>query len=72
RFRLEHQILAGLSHPNIASRIDGGVSKDGLPYLVMEYIKGKSILKYCNANQLSIQERIPLFGQVCKAVEYAH
>src|SRR5262245_46797637 len=43
RFRHERQILAALDHPNIARLLDGGVSEDGLPYFVMEYIAGAHI-----------------------------
>ena len=40
RFNAEHQILANLNHPNIARLLDGGITADGLPYLVMEYVPG--------------------------------
>jgi serine/threonine-protein kinase len=61
RFRVERQILAKLNHPNIARLLDGGVSAEGLPYLVMEYVEG-----------LPIDARSRLFRTVCGAVEYAH
>ena len=72
RFRRECQILARLEHPNIARLLDAGVSSDGLPYLVMEYVDGKPINQYCEAAQLSIRERLELFRQVCSAVHHAH
>lgn len=72
RFRLEKQILAGLHHPNIASLIDGGISDDGLPYLVMEFVDGISIDQYCDQHQLSIDKRLSLFKTVCQAVQHAH
>lgn len=72
RFKLEQQILAGLQHPNIASLIEGGVSEDGLPYLVMEYVEGQPLLKYCDDHRMSIDQRLDLFGVVCDAVQYAH
>lgn len=72
RFKREQQILAGLSHPNIAQLFDGGVTADGLPYLVMECVDGQSILEYCDENKLNFEERIDLFKQVCRAVQYAH
>lgn len=72
RFKLEQQILAGLNHPNIASRLDGGITHDGLPYLVMEYVEGMPILNYCDSKNLTIKKRIQLFIQVCEAVQYAH
>ncbi|MCL2660419.1 MAG: serine/threonine-protein kinase [Acidobacteriaceae bacterium] len=70
RFRQERQILAGLDHPNIASLHDGGVTEDGLPYLVMDYIDGEPLLDWCKDK--SVQERIHLFQQICSAVQYAH
>jgi eukaryotic-like serine/threonine-protein kinase len=72
RFRLERQILADLNHPHIARLLDGGTTPDGLPYFVMEYIDGTSILEYCNEHKLSIKERLELFLQVCSAVQFAH
>jgi hypothetical protein len=72
RFRMERQILANLDHPNIASMLDGGITEDGLPFLVMEYVEGRPIDEYCGANALSIRERIALFVTVCAAVRYAH
>ncbi len=72
RFRLERQILAGLSHPYIARMLDGGVSEDGELYLAMEYVNGLPIQRYCAQHSLSIRERIELFKSVCTAVRFAH
>jgi len=72
RFRNERQILAKLEHPNIARLFDGGTSDDGLPYFVMEYIRGKSIIEYCVENNLGVRERLALFSTVCDAVQHAH
>jgi non-specific serine/threonine protein kinase/serine/threonine-protein kinase len=72
RFRQERQILANLSHPNIALLLDGGTTDDGLPYLVMEFIAGQPLTGYCNQHNLGLTERLRLFRQVCAAVEYAH
>ena len=72
RFMLERKILAQLEHPNIASLIDGGSTTDGLPYLVMEYIEGEPITKFCDSHQFSVEERLELFRKVCAAVSYAH
>src|SRR5262249_58180437 len=43
RFIVERQILASLSHPYIARLLDAGHCEDSQPYLVMEYVAGKSI-----------------------------
>ncbi len=72
RFRNERQILAQLDHPNIARLIDGGTTADGLPFFVMEYVPGRTLLKFCDAQQLDTNARLQLFRQVCAAVSYAH
>jgi eukaryotic-like serine/threonine-protein kinase len=72
RFRYERQILASLEHPNIARLYDGGVSDDGRPYLVMEYIEGRAMTAYCDAHRLGIDARLTLFRTACQAVQYAH
>lgn len=72
RFRMERQILANLEHPNIARLLDGGTTEDGLPYFVMEYVKGKPITKYSDQHELNTAERLKLFRQVCSAVQYSH
>lgn len=72
RFQVERQILATLVHPNIAWLLDGGQLPDGRSYLVMEYIDGVPITTYCDANKLTIDQRLHLFLQVCEAVHFAH
>lgn len=71
-FRAERQILASLDHPNVATLLDGGVTEDGQPYLVMEYIDGEPITVWADARSLSRRARVELFLQVCAAVEAAH
>jgi serine/threonine protein kinase len=71
-FRHERQILASLDHPNIARLLDGGTTEDGSPYIVMEYVEGVSLNRYCDENKLSTAERLKLFRAVCDAVSYAH
>ena len=72
RFRQERDILASLDHPNIARLMDGGVTEDGWPYLVMEYVDGKPIDEWCDERKLTITQRIELFDGVIAAVRYAH
>ena len=72
RFRTERQVLANLDHPNIARLIDGGSTPDGLPYLVMEYVEGVPIDRFCDEQNCSIDDRLRLFRMVCAAVHYAH
>ena len=62
RARTEIQVLAALGkHPNIAALFDAGTTNDGQPYLVMEYIEGEQIDRFCDARKLSIQQRLDLF-----------
>lgn len=72
RFYGERQILASLDHKNIAHLIDGGTTRDGLPYLVMEYVDGVSIIDYARKHALSLDQRLDLFREVCSAVSFAH
>jgi eukaryotic-like serine/threonine-protein kinase len=72
RFRYERQILASLEHSNIARLYDGGISENGRPYFVMEYVDGVPVDQFCDQNKLSVKERVQLFVTVCRAAAYAH
>ena len=72
RFRRERQILATLSHENVARLLDGGVSEDGEPFFVMEHVEGARLDDYCDANRLGTDARLRLFLKVCDGVSYAH
>jgi tetratricopeptide (TPR) repeat protein len=72
RFRQERQILAELQHPYIARLLDGGVTHDGDLYLVMEYVDGVPIHRFCEKQRLSVPQRLALFMRVCEAVQFAH
>ena len=72
RFERERQILASLRHENVARLLDGGVTDAGRPYLVMEYVPGQSITEYARTRRLTIEDRLDLFEQACRAVRYAH
>ena len=61
RFEAERQALAMMDHPNIAKVLDAGTTDSGRPYFVMELVRGVPITDYCDANQLSPRERLPLF-----------
>jgi serine/threonine protein kinase len=71
RFRREWRIQASLEHSNIVRLLDVGTS-DGLLYLVMEYVEGMPIDRYCTAQALSRRDRLILFLQVCGGLTYAH
>ena len=70
RFRAERALLARLSHPNIASVLDGGTAADGRPYLVLRYIDGVPITRY--AERLTVAGRLRVFLKVADAVQVAH
>jgi serine/threonine-protein kinase len=69
-FRAERQILARLEHPNIARLIDGGVTAEATPYLIMEYVDGLPIDEAVQGRSLA--DRIKLFVKAADAVQFAH
>ncbi|HEY6640689.1 serine/threonine-protein kinase [Povalibacter sp.] len=74
RVKSERQILANLNHPNIARLLDAGEIEDGRPYMVMEYIHGQPVDRFCDdpTVQLDLRRRLELFVEICAAVQYAH
>lgn len=72
RFEQERETLARLQHPNIAQLLDGGTTDDGLPYVVMEYVEGVPLDKYCEDHSLDVTTRLQLFRTICGGVHYAH
>ncbi|MEQ8766641.1 MAG: serine/threonine-protein kinase [Planctomycetota bacterium] len=71
-FRRESQILAGLEHPNITHLLDGGQTESGRPFIVMELVDGVPITQFARESNLSLEEKLDLFEQVCAAVRHAH
>lgn len=72
RFKREGSLLARLTHPNIARLFDAGVSPGGQPFLVLEFIQGQPIDRYCDDRSLGVEDRIRLFLDVLAAVAHAH
>jgi serine/threonine protein kinase/tetratricopeptide (TPR) repeat protein len=72
RFEAERQALALMEHPNIARVLDGGTTRSGRPYFVMDLVKGVPITKYCDQRHLTPRQRLELFLPVCQAVQHAH
>jgi serine/threonine protein kinase len=72
RFEAERQALALMDHPNIAKVLDAGATENGRPFFVMELVRGIKITDFCDDNNLSTEERLNLFLQVCQAVQHAH
>jgi serine/threonine-protein kinase len=72
KFVREGSFLARLQHPNVAHLLDAGVAANRHPYLVLEYVRGDRIDRYCDAHSLGVHERIRLFLDVLGAVSHAH
>ena len=72
RFRHERKVLAALTHPNIARLYGGGTTPEGRSYLIMEYVEGERLDRFCDTRRLGVTERLALFRKVCAAVAYAH
>jgi eukaryotic-like serine/threonine-protein kinase len=72
RFRREGRLLARLTHAHIARLLDAGVNSEGRPYLVLEYVDGERIDRYCDAHALDIPARLRLVLDVLSAVMHAH
>jgi serine/threonine-protein kinase len=71
-FRNEKQFLANLNHAAIAHILDGGVTDDGIHYIIMEYASGWPIDEYLKKHELSVHEKLQLFLKICDAINYAH
>jgi serine/threonine protein kinase/tetratricopeptide (TPR) repeat protein len=72
RFETERQALAVMDHPAIAKVLDGGATRAGRPYFVMELVEGVPITRFCDDAKLSPRQRLELFRSVCSAVQHAH
>jgi eukaryotic-like serine/threonine-protein kinase len=72
RLAREREILASLTHANIARLYDAGVTAAHQPYLAIEFVEGLRIDAYCREHALSVRARLGLFLQVANAVAYAH
>ena len=72
RFRMEQMVLARLRHSGISALIDGGVSDDGRPYVVMELVEGRPLVQYCVEQDLDLERRLELMAEIGRAVAYAH
>jgi hypothetical protein len=73
RFESDRQALAWMDHPNVARVLDAGSDPvTGRPYVVMEYVPGEPITRFCDEHRLTIRQRLELFVQVCEAVAHAH
>jgi len=72
RFEVERLVLERMEHPHIARLLDAGTTDEGLRYVVMEYVRGEPITRFCDRERVGLTDRLRLFIQVCAAVHYAH
>ena len=72
RFARERDILASLTHPNIARLYDAGSTDTGQPFIALEYVEGLSLIDFCDGKRLGLRERLRLLVQILRAVQCAH
>ncbi|MFV1967817.1 MAG: protein kinase [Pirellulaceae bacterium] len=72
RFEAERQALAIMDHPSIAKVLEAGATETGRPYFVMELVQGVPITEHCDEHNLTTNERLELFTDVCRAIQHAH
>ena len=71
-FEYERQMLAHMQHPAIAQILDAGEDAEGRLYLVMEYVEGLSLMRWCREHHLGLRQRVQLLIQVAEGVQHAH
>jgi serine/threonine protein kinase/tetratricopeptide (TPR) repeat protein len=72
RFEAERQALAMMEHPNIAKALEAGTTESGIPYFVMELVRGIPITEYCDRARMTTRQRLHLFREACSAIQHAH
>lgn len=72
RFERERDILSALSHPGIARLIDAGVSAQGCPFLVMDFINGQDIVSHARERTLGPRDCVGLILSLLDAIQHAH
>jgi non-specific serine/threonine protein kinase/serine/threonine-protein kinase len=72
RFFKEREILGAMDHPGVVRIVDAGSTVEGRPYLVMDFVDGIRIDKYCEQKQIPVNDRLKIFIKVCSAVQHAH
>ncbi|WP_329175454.1 protein kinase [Streptomyces decoyicus] len=75
RFQREAHAAAALNHPGVATVHDVGEDAGGgvaEPYLVMEYVEGRTLSHVLKDGVLSVAQAVDLTGQVLEALEHSH
>lgn len=73
RFQQEVAAASSMAHENLAAVYDSGVTDDGRPYIVMEYMRGQTLAQLLKKKaKLSLNEFADIFVQVAKGLAHAH
>lgn len=72
RFKREQRLSAELTHPGLVKTYFAGITGGGVPYLVMDLLKGQSLAVILAEGRLKIDRFFALFEQVIEALEYLH
>lgn len=72
RFMLEARVLAKLRHPGIVRYIAHGATLTDEPYLVMEWLDGRTLSDHLAAHRMSVGETVEMATQIADALVVAH
>ena len=72
RFEHERQLLARMSHGNVARVLESGLTRSGRPFFAMELVRGRPITRHCDGNRLDVRDRLRLYVEACRGVQHAH
>jgi serine/threonine-protein kinase len=73
RFLREARAAGSLENPHIAAVVDFATTRDGLPFLVMEYLEGRSLGRLLSSEgPLPVPRAVSLLLQICRGLEAAH
>ncbi len=71
RFKREAQALSRLDHPNVVKIFDVG-EQEGVPFLAMEWIDGRSLAEFLKTNTLNYQQAATLVAKLADGMQYVH
>jgi serine/threonine-protein kinase len=72
RFAREREVLARLTHPDIAHLLDGGIEESGQPWFAMEYVEGCTLREWLARGDVDLPARLRLLARLAHAVGFAH
>jgi DNA-binding NarL/FixJ family response regulator len=73
RFLREAEILAKIEHPNVVKIFSSGLAKNGgVPYILMEYIRGRTLKDYITESSFSFRRKTKTLLQICNALSAIH